>query len=118
MMPPPPSSIHIGTDIVIILSSRYHPSARVIVIAICAQATSTRNYTEQDARLEYLAWRTWGMKQRRQQVSSIAWGGGVLTSLCCYDGMLSVHHGLQRRSRWEGGCESGHDTGVTHAGVE
>lgn len=38
-----------------------------------SQATSTRNYTEQDARLEYLAWRTWGMKQRRQQVSRTAW---------------------------------------------
>jgi Fungal protein of unknown function (DUF1752) len=47
------------------------------------QATSTRNYTEQDARLEYLAWRTWGMKQRRQQVkqhSLMGMAAAVLSS--------------------------------------
>ena len=33
------------------------------------QATSTQHYTEDKARLEYLAWRTWFMKQQRSRAA-------------------------------------------------
>ena len=31
------------------------------------QATSTQHYSEESARMEYLAWRTWFMKQARNR---------------------------------------------------
>jgi hypothetical protein len=34
---------------------------------VSSQATSTQHYSENDARLEYLAWRTWFMKQQRSR---------------------------------------------------
>ena len=49
------------------------------------QATSTRHYTEQDARLEYLAWRTWGMKQKKLQVAR----RGACTATSCHCIMFS-----------------------------
>lgn len=37
---------------------------------VLPQATSTQHYTEDKARLEYLAWRTWFMKQQRSRAAS------------------------------------------------
>lgn len=64
------SWLRLGTPL-----DKSHPSAM--------QATSTRHYTEQDARLEYLAWRTWGMKQKKLQV---AWRGVM------HCNQLPLHH--------------------------